>query len=166
MNLRGALVERSKKLARIILLSLAIGAIVGYLCFYLMMPSVVVPETTNPSFVLIAIVLLAAGLLVGMLSADLEAMAIQMLLGMIVGVIIAWLLFIAPSINPDIIIPGASGYIYNVLHASLPVILLGLAMLFVGGFIGTSLMEGMMSKGLPSPFDAAETEMREGQHNQ
>ncbi len=130
----------------------------------MMMPSVVIPETTNPSLAAAAVILLAVGLLVGMLSADLESMAIQMLLGIIIGVVITWLLFISPSANPDIIIPHASGYIYNVLHAALPLILLAVTMLFVGGFIGTTIMEGMAARAAPSPFETAVAERFEGQH--
>ena len=164
MELTRGLVDKTKRLLRIVLLSLAIGAILGYLAFHMMMPSVAIPETTNPSLAVVAVILLAVGILIGMLSTDLESMAIQMLMGIIIGVFVSWLLFISPSTNPDIIIPGASGYIFNVLHAALPVILLGLVMLFVGGFIGTTIMEGVAARANPSPFELEATKRSEGQH--
>lgn len=145
------------KAFRIILLSLALGVAIGYFSFYVTMPSVVVPATINPDLPVIGVIMFGIGLLVGLLSENLESITVEILLGTVIGPIFAWLLFISPSFIPDVILPDASGYIYNILHSALPVIIVSLIVLFVSGFIGTSLMEDLMTKAAPSPF--AEPEM-------
>jgi hypothetical protein len=142
-----------KRIARIIILSLCIGMAVGYLSFYMMMPSVSVPQTSNPSLAVAGLILLVVGVLAGALSDDLESMTIEALSGIGIGVVVGWLLFISPSANPDIVIPNAGGYIYNVIHAALPLIILAAVALFIGGFIGGMIMESMQAKGAPSVFD-------------
>jgi hypothetical protein len=142
-----------KRIAKIIVLTLCIGTVIGYLSFYMMMPSVSVPETENPSLPVVALILLVVGILAGALSDDLESMTIEALAGIGTGVVVSWLLFISPSANPDIIIPNAGGYIFNVIHAALPLIILAVVTLFIGGFIGGMIMENMQAKGASSVFD-------------
>lgn len=142
-----------KRIAKIIVLSLCIGNVIGYLSFYIMMPSVSVPQTSNPSLAVAGLVLLVVGILAGALSDDLESMTIEALSGIGIGVVVGWLLFISPSANPDIIIPNAGGYIYNVIHAALPLIILAVVTLFIGGFIGGMIMESLQAKGASSVFD-------------
>ncbi len=142
-----------KRIARIIVLSLCIGTVVGYLSFYMMMPSVSVPQTNSPSLAVAGLFLLVVGVLAGALSEDLESMTIEALSGIGIGVVLGWLLFISPSANPDIMIPNAGGYIINVIHAALPLIILAVLTLFIGGFIGGMIMESMQAKGASSVFD-------------
>ncbi len=146
-----------KRVARVIGLSLCIGVIIGYLSFHMTMPSVSVPQTTNPSLAVAGLVLFAMGLLVGMLSDNLESMTIEALLGIIIGIVVGWILFISPTVNPDIVIPNATGYIYNILHSSLPLIILAIVTLFIGGFMGGMVMENMQAKGGASVFDKIES---------
>jgi len=141
------------RIGKIIVLALCIGVIVGYLSFYMIMPSVSVPQSNNPSLGMAALVLFVVGLLAGALSEDLESMTIEALAGIGIGVVIGWLLFISPSSNPDIIILNAGGYIYNVIHAALPLIIVAIVTLFIGGFIGGMIMENLQAKGATSVFD-------------
>jgi hypothetical protein len=145
-----------KRVMRIIVISICIGTVVGYFSFQMMMPSVTVPQTTNPSFAVAALVIFVIGVLAGTLSDDLESMTIEMLLGIIIGVAFDWLLFISPSTNPDIIILDASGYIYTVLHSALPLIILSIVALFVGGFLGGMVMENLQGKVGTSIFEKVE----------
>jgi len=158
--------EKLRRVAKIIVLSLAIGAVLGYFTFYMTMPSVVVPQTVNPSMVLAGIVIFLLGLVAGALSEDLESMTIEMLLGIIIGVFIGWLVFVSPAANPDIIIPDAGGYIYNIIHSSLPLLFLAIVALFIGGFIGTMFMDSLYAKDTTSPFAKAVSEREDEQHNQ
>jgi len=145
------------RVARVLILSLCIGIVIGYFSFHMTMPSVSVPQTTNPSLAVAAVVLLAMGLLAGMLSDSLESMTIEALLGIIIGIMIGWVLFISPTVNPDIVLPNPTGYIYNILHSSLPLIILAIVTLFISGFIGGMVMEGMQAKGGISVFDRHES---------
>jgi len=107
-----------------------------------------------------AVIIFGLGILVGLLSESLEAITIEVLLSIVIGPLISWLLFISPSFRPHIIIPDASGYIYNVLHSALPLMIISLIVLFVGGFIGTSVMENMIIKAAPSPFAEPEPSLQ------
>jgi len=152
--------ENILRAGRVIVLSLALAAPIGYFSFYVTMPSVTVPTTTNPNLPLMAVIIFGLGILVGLLSESLEAITIEVLLSIVIGPLISWLLFISPSFRPHIIIPDASGYIYNVLHSALPLMIISLIVLFVGGFIGTSVMENMIIKAAPSPFAEPEPSLQ------
>src|SRR4030042_6523477 len=88
-----------KRIAKIIVLALCMGTVIGYLSFYMMMPSVSGPQTENPSLAVAALILLVVGVLAGALSDDLESMTIEALAGIGIGVVIGWLIFISPSSN-------------------------------------------------------------------
>jgi len=140
------------RIARMLAISFAIGTVIGYFTFYMTMPSVVVPNTTNPSLPIIGLILFGIGLLVGLLSESLEILTIEILLGTILGVFMGWFLFVSPSLRTDIVISDPASYIYSVLHSALPLLVLGLIVLFISGFIGNMIMEGMEIKAVPSPF--------------
>ncbi len=144
--------EKVFKVLKVLVLSLAVGVSVGYFTFYMMMPSVVVPYTTNPSLLVPTLVLFVLGLVVGFLAEELESTIISVLLGTVLGAVIGWVLFVSPSFHPDLIMPDPSAFIYNVLHAALPLLIIGLVVLFIGGFIGSMLVENLQIKVAPSPF--------------
>ena len=144
--------EKILRVCRVVMLSLALAAPIGYFSFYVTMPSVSVPTTDYPNLAVMALIIFGLGILVGLLSESLEEITIEILLGVVIGPLISWLIFISPSFRPYVILPDASGYIYNVLHSALPLMIVSLIVLFIGGFIGTSVMENMMVKAAPSPF--------------
>ncbi len=144
------------RVLKVLSIAVAIAIVFGYYSFQMTMPSVVVPSTTNPSLIVPGLIFFLLGILVGLIADSLESLTISVLLGVVMGTILGWVIFVSPTLSPDIIIPEASGYIYNVLHSALPILIVGLVLLFIGGFIGNSIMEGLITKTAPSPFGALE----------
>jgi len=144
--------ENAIRILKVIALSAAIGVAVGYFSFYVTMPSVSVPTTKNPSLLLAGAILLLLGLIVGALSDSLETLAVEILLGIVVGALLGFILFISPTFSPEIDIPFAEEYIFFTLRSALPLLILGGATLFVGGFFGTYAGEHMAVRSAKSPF--------------
>ncbi len=140
------------RVLKVLSIAVAIAVVFGYYSFQMTMPSVVVPNTTNPSLIFPGLMFFLLGILVGLIADSLESLTISVLLGVVIGTILGWFIFISPTLSPDIIIPEVSGYFYNVLHSALPIIIVGLVLLFIGGFIGNSIMEGLITKTAPSLF--------------
>lgn len=150
------------RVLRVLSIAASVAIAIGYFSFQMTMPSVVVPNTTSPSLIVPGLVFLCLGLLVGLIAESLETLTIAVLLGVVLGTILGWIIFISPTINPDIVIPDATGYFYNVLHSALPFLVIGLVTLFIGGFIGNSIMENLVTKTAPSPFESFEDRVKKG----
>ena len=140
------------RVLKILVFSASIGVVVGYFSFYVTMPSVTVPTTKNPSLLLPGVILLLLGLIVGALSESLEDLAVEILLGIVEGALLGFILFISPTFTPEIEIPFPQDYIFFTLRSALPLLILGGATLFVGGFFGTYAGEHMAVRSAKSPF--------------
>lgn len=157
-TLRVELSDRAARLVRVALLSGFLGLAVGYTAFTSIFPNVTLPASEEPSLVLILGVLVASGLLAGLMTEDVRMGVIQVFLSIPLGLIIAFALALSPVLTGFLVVQADDIFSF-VTRLGLPIYLIALPIYIITVLVGMLLRErfGLRSR---SYFSASSTERR------
>ena len=127
------------RIGKILLLSGLLAAVLGFIFFQTIFPSVSVPLTERYPSWLAILTFLAIGLLAGFLSDSVESVAVLAVLPVVAGLFGAYLIFISPVAVDQVVGDVLTQFFFVIVRLALPLVFVAVITLFFAGFLGHSL---------------------------
>lgn len=127
------------RIGKILVLSALLAAVLGFVFFQTIFPSVSVPLTERYPAWLAVLTFLAIGLLAGFLADSVESVSVLAVLPVFAGLFGAYLIFISPVAAEDVVGDVLTQFFFVIVRMALPLVFVAVIALFIAGFLGHSL---------------------------